>query len=103
MASAERLIDVRHFCRNKNRMAEISVPAWPIPIQKTKLVISQAQPTGRLLPHTPIPVLTRYVSMARSEERRVGKECRCGRAPDQSKKATVGSESSTLRPPSTRD
>ncbi len=27
MASAERLIDVRHFCRNRNRTAEISVPA----------------------------------------------------------------------------
>ena len=46
IASAERLIDVRHFCRNRNRMAEISVPAWPIPIQNTKFVMSQAQPTG---------------------------------------------------------
>ncbi len=27
MASAKRLIPVRHFCRNRNRMAEISVPA----------------------------------------------------------------------------
>jgi len=43
---AERLIEVRHFCRSKNRMAEMSVPACPIPIQKTKLVMSQAQPTG---------------------------------------------------------
>ncbi len=66
MASAERLMDVRHFCRNKNRIAEISVPAWPMPIQKTKFVMSQAQPTGRLLPHTPIPVDTRYVSIAPS-------------------------------------
>ncbi len=46
IASADRLIDVRHFCRSKNKMAEISVPACPIPIQKTKLVMSQAQPTG---------------------------------------------------------
>ena len=35
---------------------EISVPAWPIPIQKTKFVMSHAQPTGLLLPHTPMPV-----------------------------------------------
>ena len=59
MASAERLMDVRHFCRNRNRIAEISVPAWPIPIQNTKFVMSQAQPTGLLLPHTPMPVVTR--------------------------------------------
>ena len=56
MASAARLIDVRHFWRVRNKMAEISVPAWPIPIQKTKLVISHAQPTGWFSPHTPTPV-----------------------------------------------
>ena len=33
-------------------MAEISVPAWPIPIQNTKLVMSHAQLTGlRVTPH----------------------------------------------------
>ncbi len=37
-------------------MAEISVPAWPIPIQKTKLVMSNAQPTVLLSPQVPIPV-----------------------------------------------
>ncbi len=52
-------MEVRHFCRNRNRIAEISVPAWPIPIQNTKLVMSQAQPMGRLLPHTPMPVTAR--------------------------------------------
>ena len=46
IASAERLMPVRQFWRNRNRMAEISVPAWPIPTQKTKLVMSNAQPTG---------------------------------------------------------
>jgi hypothetical protein len=35
-------------------MAEISVPAWPIPIHQTKLMMSYAQPTGMLLPQTPI-------------------------------------------------
>jgi hypothetical protein len=39
MASDARLIDVRHFCRNRKSTALISVPAWPMPIQKTKLTI----------------------------------------------------------------
>src|SRR5947208_10139975 len=38
----------------------MSVPACPIPIQKTKLVMSQAQQTGMLFPHTPTPVEIRY-------------------------------------------
>ena len=62
MASAARLIEVRHFWRVRKRMAEISVPAWPIPIQNTKLVISQPQPTGPLLPQTPTPVATSSVT-----------------------------------------
>jgi hypothetical protein len=45
IASAARLMLVLHFCRNRKRMALMSVPAWPIPIQKTKLVMSQAQNT----------------------------------------------------------
>src|SRR6266481_4603471 len=32
-------MDVRHFARNRYRMAEISVPACPIPIQNTKVVM----------------------------------------------------------------
>ncbi len=56
MASAERFTAVRHFCRNKNRIAEISVPAWPMPIQKTKFVMSNAQPTVLLRPQVPMPV-----------------------------------------------
>jgi hypothetical protein len=50
MASAARLIDVRHFWRSRHRMAEISVPAWPMPIQKTKLTMSHAQLTGLVAP-----------------------------------------------------
>ena len=42
-------MDVRHFWRVRKRIAEISVPAWPIPIQKTKLVMSHAQPTGMVI------------------------------------------------------
>ena len=36
-------------------MAEISVPAWPMPIHQTKLMMSNAQPTGTLLPQMPMP------------------------------------------------
>src|SRR5689334_19562291 len=50
MASAERLIAVRQRCRKRWRMAEMSVPACPMPIQNTKLVMSTAQPTGWLSP-----------------------------------------------------
>ena len=52
IASAKRLMEVRHFCCNSSRMAEISVPAWPIPIHQTKLMMPKAQPTGMLLPHS---------------------------------------------------
>ena len=55
IASAERLIEVRHFCRKRKRMAEMSVPACPIPTQNTKFVMSHAQPTGTLSPQMPIP------------------------------------------------
>ena len=50
IASANRLIDIRHCCLKSSRMAEISVPAWPMPIHHTKLMMSNAQPTGTLLP-----------------------------------------------------
>ncbi len=56
MASAEREIAVRHFDRTKCRMAEISVPEWAIPIQKTKLPMYTPQPTGNEMPATPMPV-----------------------------------------------
>ena len=59
IASANRLMAVRQYCRNRKRTAEISVPAWPIPIHHTKLVMSQAHATGLLLPQTPMPVQSR--------------------------------------------
>ena len=55
IASAKRLIDVRHVCFSSSRIAEISVPAWPMPIHQTKLMMSKAQPTGMLLPQMPMP------------------------------------------------
>src|SRR6266851_2544643 len=58
IASANRLIDVRHVCLSSSRIAEISVPAWPMPIHQTKFVMSNAQPTGTLLPQMPMPFVT---------------------------------------------
>ena len=36
-------------------MAEISVPAWPIPIHQTKLMMAKPQPIGMLMPQMPVP------------------------------------------------
>src|SRR5713226_5969254 len=41
-------------------MAEISVPAWPIPIQNTKVVMYIAHITGVRLPAAPIPTQIWY-------------------------------------------
>ena len=59
IASAKRLIDVRQSCLSSSRIAEISVPAWPMPIHQTKLMMSNAQPTGTLLPQIPMPLSSR--------------------------------------------
>ena len=40
-------------------MAEMSVPAWPMPIHQTKLMMSKPQPMGMLGPHTPMPTKSR--------------------------------------------
>src|SRR2546422_10246559 len=110
MASAKRLIELRHDWRSRRRMAEIRVPACPIPIHQTKLTMAKPQPTGIVTPQMPVPRTNKYpmaysiimvsrnitpnptnhpvevgpVSTielilsvtVRSEERRVGKECR---------------------------
>ena len=55
IASAKRLIELRHVCLNSNRMAEISVPAWPIPIHHTKLMMAKPQATGISMPQMPTP------------------------------------------------
>src|SRR5215467_3694260 len=57
MASAKRLMELRHGCRNKRKMAEMSVPAWPIPIHHTKLTIANPHPMGMLMPHMPTPLV----------------------------------------------
>src|SRR5216683_4891812 len=48
-------MDVRHFARNRYRMAEISVPACPIPIQNTKVVMYIAHIWGVRFPAAPMP------------------------------------------------
>src|SRR5579875_2968435 len=53
IASEKRLIDVRQSCLSRNKIAEISVPAWPIPIHHTKLTIANPQPTGILTAQMP--------------------------------------------------
>ncbi len=65
IASAKRLIDVRHSCRSSSRIAEISVPAWPMPIHQTKLMMSMPHPEGWLMPQmpTPLPISTEIVAV----------------------------------------
>ena len=59
IASAKRLIDVRHCCRSSRRIAEMSVPAWPIPIHQTKLMIAKPHAMGTLMPQIPVPFTSR--------------------------------------------
>ena len=45
-------------------MAEIRVPAWPIPIHQTKLMIAKPQPLGILIPQTPTPFVNSQTAPA---------------------------------------
>src|SRR5204863_4324417 len=55
ITSAQRVTGRRQPALTSRRIAEISVPAWLMPIQKTKFVMSNAQNTGQRSPHTPMP------------------------------------------------
>ena len=59
MASAKRLMELRQLCFSSSRMAEISVPAWPMPIHQTKLMMAKPQPMGMLMPQMPTPTRKR--------------------------------------------
>src|SRR6202789_311656 len=61
IASANRLIELRHVCLNKRRIAEISVPAWPIPIHHTKLIIANPHAPGIVTPQIPTPFRNSHV------------------------------------------
>src|SRR5258708_15259577 len=71
MASAKRLMEVRHCCRRRRRMAEIRVPACPIPIHHTKLMMSKPQPMGMLMPKRPTPLKRRAARLKRRPRKRV--------------------------------
>ena len=60
IASAKRLIELRHDWRSNKRMAEIRVPAWPIPIHQTKLTMAKPHPIGMVTPQMPTPLRKRY-------------------------------------------
>src|SRR5262245_16316847 len=62
MPSANLLIDVRQPCFSSSRIAEMSVPAWPMPIHQTKLMIAKPQPTGMLTPQMPVPLSSSHVT-----------------------------------------
>ena len=52
-------------------MAEISVPAWPIPIHQTKLTIAKPQAAGMRMPQMPTPlIISMVMTMFRSISRR---------------------------------
>ena len=59
IASANLLIDVRQVCFSSSRIAEIRVPAWPMPIHQTKFTIAKPQPIGMLMPQMPTPFTSR--------------------------------------------
>src|SRR4029077_6187099 len=70
MASANRLMEERHFWFSKNRMAEIKVPAGPIQTHQTKLTMAKPQPMGMLMPQIPTPLM---ISQARATVRIITK------------------------------
>jgi hypothetical protein len=47
---------------NSSRIAEISVPAWPIPIHQTKLMMAKPQAPGIVTPQMPTPFSTSQVT-----------------------------------------
>src|SRR3569623_464604 len=66
IASAKRLIELRHVCLKSRRMAEIRVPAWPIPIHQTKLMIAKPHATGCVIAQMPTPLRKSQVTATSS-------------------------------------
>jgi hypothetical protein len=66
IASAKRLIELRQPCLNSSRIAEISVPAWPIPIHQTKLMMAKPQATGCVIAQMPTPFRNSQVTATSS-------------------------------------
>ena len=70
MASANRLMELRHLWFSSNRMAEISVPAWPIPIHHTKFVMAKPHITGVRMPQIPTPSASSVTTAHRNSSNR---------------------------------
>ena len=66
MASAKRLMELRQPCLNSSRIAEISVPACPMPIHQTKLIIAKPQATGCVIAQIPVPIRNSQVTATSS-------------------------------------
>ena len=62
IASAKRLMELRQLCLKRRRIAEIRVPAWPIPIHHTKLMIAKPHATGIVRPQMPVPLRNSQVT-----------------------------------------
>ena len=58
MASAERLMEARQSWRVSHSTAEISVPAWAMPIHQMVLMMGKPQATGMFRPKAPTPTLS---------------------------------------------
>ena len=56
IASVKRLMELRHFWKTSRRIAEMNVPAWPMPIHQTKLMMANPHATGTLMPQMPTPL-----------------------------------------------
>src|SRR5579863_6647479 len=62
IASEKRLIEVLQSCLSSNKIAEIRVPACPIPIHHTKFTMANPHATGITIPHTPTPLANSHVT-----------------------------------------
>src|SRR5688500_19350556 len=96
IASAARLIDVRHVWRKRKRIAEMSVPACPIPIQNTKVVMSHDQPTGTLSPQTPIPSQKSHETATPRRPRRAPEGMKNAHQPSGVRPSTGGATASVI-------
>ena len=66
MASAKRLMEFLQPCLKSSRIAEISVPAWPIPIHQTKLMMAKPHATGCVIAQMPTPFRNSHVTATSS-------------------------------------
>ena len=66
MASAKRLMELRQVCLKSRRMAEIRVPAWPMPIHHTKLMMANPHATGWVMAQMPTPLRNSQVTATSS-------------------------------------